>query len=243
LVHALFTFAQIGTFNWGTNLSLAGRASVFINVHPFVVAPLSWLFLGEKPGWKGIGGLIAAAGGIGILLGSRVDLAAGALLGDLVVIISGVIFGVQTVVQKRTFPSLSPATLLVNQAAMVVPMFLGYSLLFEAGEPWRFTRSATLGLLYQGLAVSGLCFSLWLFLVRRHRASQIATLAFLTPVFGVTFGSLFRGEPLGWPLVLSVALVGAGIYLVASERPAAPVGTGPEPIAPPEDGPVVATRA
>ncbi len=61
ILHALFTVAQIGTFNWGTGRSLAGRASVFINVHPLIVAPLAALFLGEWLGARrvprtGIGG-------------------------------------------------------------------------------------------------------------------------------------------------------------------------------------------
>src|SRR5205807_6775793 len=65
-LHALLTVVQIGTFNWGTSHGLAGRSSVFINVHPLVVAPLAWVVLGERLGWRGGLGLGSAA--IGVLL-------------------------------------------------------------------------------------------------------------------------------------------------------------------------------
>ena len=45
LTHGLITAVQIGSYNWGTSHSEAGRSSVFINVHPLVVAPMAWLLL------------------------------------------------------------------------------------------------------------------------------------------------------------------------------------------------------
>ncbi len=217
-LHALLTVAQIGTFNWGTSLSLAGRASVFINVHPLVVAPLAWFVLGERMDIRGLFGLGAAATGVSILLSGALRGGGGNLVGDLIVLGSGVIFGVQTIAQKLTFPHVPPATLLFSQSVIAIPIFLAYSVGFEGIEAFHFTRGAVLGVLYQGLAASGLCYTLWFVLLRRYPAGRLSTIAFLTPIFGIGFGKLFNGESLTWPLVVGGGLVGAGISLVASAK-------------------------
>ncbi len=217
LVHALFSFVQIGTFNLGTSLSLAGRASVFINVHPLVVAPLSWIILGERMGTRGLGGLGAATIGVIVLLSSGFD-SAGSITGDLIVIASGMIFGAQTITQKWTFPKIAPATLLFSQYIFAIPMFFIFTLSVEGLPTEPIPLEAILGLLFQGLAVSGVCFSTWFLMLKRYPANRLATLAFMTPLFGVGLGTLIRGEAMRWELAVSGLLVGIGIYLVASDR-------------------------
>lgn len=215
--HAVVSVLQIGTFNWGTSLSLAGRSSVFINVHPLVVAPLSWLVLGERMGAIGIVGLASAAFGVAVLLSSGMQ-SGGELTGDVIVLLSGAIFGAQTIFQKRTFPVIPPATLLFSQYVMAIPMFLAYSGAAEGFDSYRFTTGAIWGVLFQGVMVSGVCFSVWMLLLGRYQANRIATFAFMTPLFGVAFGSLLRGEALRWELVAAGALVGTGIFLVSKDR-------------------------
>ena len=220
LLHGLITAVQIGSYNWGTSQSEAGRSSVFINVHPLVVAPMAWLLLGEHLGTRGVVGLAAAALGVAVIL-SKSLLAGGGLTGDLVVLASGVVFGLQTVAQKMTMPRVPPTTLLLMQTVVAIPLSLAASLVLERGHAWHFTPEATWGLLYQGLAVSGVCFSLWLILLGRYPASRLATIAFLTPLFGLTLSNLTRGDALTPTLVAGGALVGFGVYLVASGQGAA----------------------
>ncbi len=233
-VHALLTVGQIGLFNWGTSHSQAGRSSVFINIHPLIVAPLAWIFLGEWMGLRGWLGLGSAALGVIVLLGEKLQ-GGGSLVGDLIVLLSGVIFGVQTIAQKKTFPLIPPATLLLLQTLLALPLFLVISGAAEGFGSYRFSERAIWGVIYQGLMVSGVCFTTWMFLLRRYPAGRLATLAFLTPLFGVGLGALTRGEPLTWPLLLGGSLVGYGIYLVASERVAH--GEGPPLALPGEDAP------
>lgn len=219
-LHALLTVVQIGTFNWGTSHSLAGRSSVFINIHPLIVAPLAWYWLGETLGWRGLAGLAAAVAGVVVLLAEPLR-QGGGLEGDLVVLGSGAVFAVQTIVQKKTFPWIPATTLLFSQTLVAAPLALGFSLAFEGGpSAFHFTAGVVWSLLYQGLAVSGACFALWLILLSRYPAGRLATIAFLTPLFGVALGSLARGEPLSAALAAGGCLVGLGIYLVASDRTA-----------------------
>ena len=218
LGHGLITAAQIGTFNWGTTHSAAGRASIFINVHPLIVAPLAWLVLGEQLGWGSVAGLASAALGVAVVLSSSFASGAGYLGGDLVVLASGAIFAVQTIWQKKTFPLIPPATLLLNQSIVALPVFFLYSGVVEGFASYHATGRAIAAVAYQGVAVSGFCFSVWMLLLKRYPAAQLAAVAFLTPMFGVGLGAWLRGERLTWSLVVGGMLVGVGIYLTASDR-------------------------
>ncbi len=219
LFHGIVTALQIGTYNWGTSHSEAGRSSVFINIHPLVVAPLAWLVLGERLGLRGLAGLAAAVCGVVVLLAEPLR-RGGGMTGDLVVLLSGIIFGVQTIAQKKTFPHIPPTTLLFAQSAIAAVFSAVYSAIFEGSEAFHVTPSAVAGVLYQGLAVSGVCFALWMILLRRYPAGRLATIAFLTPLFGVGLGHVMRGEPLTLALATGGACVGLGIFLVASDRTA-----------------------
>lgn len=216
--HGLIAAVQIGSFNWGTSLSEAGRSSVFINIHPLVVAPLAWLLLGEGLGVRGLLGLAAAAGGVAVLLYEPLRLGGGGLTGDLIVLGSGVVFGLQTIAQKKTFPIIPPTTLLLLQSAVAVPISFGFSTWFEGSAAYHFTPSSIGGVLYQGFIVSGLTFSLWMLLLRRYYAGQLAAVSFMTPMFGIALGTLIRHEPVTLPLVVGSAAVGLGIYLAATDR-------------------------
>jgi drug/metabolite transporter (DMT)-like permease len=219
ILHALLTVVQIGTFNWGTSLSQAGRSSVLINIHPLVVAPLAWAVFGERLGARGWLGLAGACLGVAALVSERLGPSQG-ITGELIVIASGIIFGFQTIAQKATFPKIPPATLLFSQSVVAIPLFFAYSGLVEGFGSYHFTPRAIRGVLFQGLAVSGICFSTWMLLLRLYPAGKLATFAFVTPLFGVSFGHLAQGDRLTWPLVVGGALVGSGIYLVASDRSA-----------------------
>lgn len=218
LGHGLITAVQIGSFNWGTAHSAAGRSSIFINVHPLIVAPLAWVLLGERMGVLGIAGLGSAAAGVALVLSSSFSGASGHLVGDVVVLLSGMVFAVQTVLQKKTFPYIPPATLLFTQTLVAIPLFLLSSGLVEGFGTYHFTTPAVLALIYQGVAVSGFCFSVWLLLLGRYPAAQLATVAFVTPMFGVALGRWLQSEPLTPSLVVGGVLVGCGIFLTSSDR-------------------------
>jgi len=143
--------------------------------------------------------------------------AGGGLAGDLVVLASGAIFGLQSIAQKKTFPIVPPTTLLFYQTALAVPMTLLSSAAFEGAASYHFTPAAVRGLIYQGMAVSGVAFTLWMILLRRYPAGRLAAVAFLTPLFGIALGTLIRGEPFTASLAIGGGLVGVGIYLVTAE--------------------------
>jgi len=55
----------------------------------------------------------------------------------------------------------------------------------------------------------------WFWLVRHYPASRLAAFTFLTPLFGVVAGGVLLDEPITNLLLVSLILVGTGIYLVS----------------------------
>lgn len=212
--NALLLFIQMAAFNWGTQHTHAGRASVFINVHPFVVAPLAWLLLGEPIGWRGIVGLVLAGGGVAMLFDRPGYTSGASLVGDLAVLVSGGLIGVMMIYQKRLLRTIKPNHLLFWQLALSLPLFFGYSAAVEGFQAYEFNFESVAGLAYQSVLVSGFCFIAWMALLRRYPANQLAAFGFLTPFFGIASANVLLGEPMAWSLVAGCVLVGWGLYLV-----------------------------
>ena len=79
-------------------------------------------------------------------------------------------------------------------------------------------RGDSLGVIYQGIFVAGLCFAIQAMLLRHHSASQISVFGFATPLFGVGLGVLLRGDPLSANLLVAAICVAVGIVLVNVSR-------------------------
>jgi drug/metabolite transporter (DMT)-like permease len=57
-------------------------------------------------------------------------------------------------------------------------------------------------------------YTAWFWLVGRYSASRLSAFSFLTPIFGVLAGAWLLSEPVGPLLLLAMALVAAGLWLV-----------------------------
>lgn len=216
-IHGLFLAVQVSTFNWGTSHGQAGRSSVFINVHPLVITPLSVWILHEHVGWKALAGLFSAFSGVIVLVAGRL-MAGGDPKADVIVLCSGCIFGFQSVFQKWCYRKVAPASLLFWQTPFAIVLcFLGTAI-FESESEWNVDQSAMIAIAYQGLAVSGLGFSLWSLLLGRYEAASLAALGFMTPLFGISLGTWIHGEPVTSSLILGATMIGFGVYLTAIDK-------------------------
>jgi O-acetylserine/cysteine efflux transporter len=56
-------------------------------------------------------------------------------------------------------------------------------------------------------------FGVWSFLLSRYPANLVSPFALLVPVFGISSGVIFLGEPFGAAAILGSALVFAGLLL------------------------------
>ena len=71
-----------------------------------------------------------------------------------------------------------------------------------------------------GIVCSGIAYLLYFRLVADIGAASALTVTFLVPVFGVLWGHLFLGEPLGWNTLVGALVVIVGTALVTGFSPA-----------------------
>jgi len=207
---------------WGLQYTNASRSAVLMYVSPFVVALGAYLFIpGEKIRLIQIGGLCCAFTGIVAAFGESISLPTYRMLvGDSMVLAAGVLWGATTVLIKASpLVRISPGKTLLYQlvvSAVVLP--IGSVAMGEAGVT-RITWVIAGCIAYQAFWVASITYLAWFWLIRRYPPSRLASFTFLTPLFGVLAGGLLLNEPMTPLLLLALALVGSGIYLV--NRPVA----------------------
>ena len=218
LLAFLFT-VQIYLMNAGIHHTLAGRSTIFISTHPFFIALFAHILLpGDRLSPLKIVGMTLSF--LGVILIFAESLVMGDyqyLLGDLMVLTSGLLLGLRIVYTKRLTQGIHPGKLLLWQAALSIPAFLLLSLIFEGDYSYQLKTEVVLGILYQGLVIAGFGFMIHTILLQRYVASKLGVFHFATPLFGVVFSNILLGEAISIGLIGSMILVAAGITIVNYE--------------------------
>jgi drug/metabolite transporter (DMT)-like permease len=202
------------------NHTTASRAAVFLYCAPFVVAiGTHWLVPSERLGLGQIAGMILAFGGIVVAFSEGFTGAAGnTLLGDAMMLAGGAIWGATTVVVRVGLSGISANKVLFYQ--LWVSAILLTALSLTLGEP-GFTHPTTLtwaALAWQIAVVAFATYLGWFWLITRYPAAKLSAFSFLTPLFGLVFGAALLGEHITPLLIVAMALVAFGIWLVSRRR-------------------------
>jgi drug/metabolite transporter (DMT)-like permease len=207
---------------WGLEFTHASRAVIFLYMSPFVVALGAQLFIpGEHLRMIQVAGLCCAFAGIVIAFRESLSFPTHRMLiGDVMLVGAAVLWGATTVLIKASpLARIKPSkTLLYQLAVSAVVLPIGSLAMNEPGIV--LTTPLIVGcLVYQTVWVAFITYLAWFWLVRHYPASRLASFTFLTPLFGVLAGGVLLNEPITNMLLLSLVLVGTGIYLV--NRPVA----------------------
>ncbi len=213
LAGLLFTVEFIALYEslrWTT----AARATVFVYAAPFFVALGAALVLkAEKPRPIQWLGLVLAFFGVAVGLFGRAP--GGGWAGDMLALFAAAAWAGTTIIIKATpLRRIDPVKVLLYQiaaAALLAPV-AAYAL----GEPAPAHLSAETAaiLAWQGVAVVGVSYALWFWLLTRHPAPQLSAFTFITPLVGVFAGWLVFGEAVTPGFAVAIALVIAGLALV-----------------------------
>ena len=207
---------QIGTMNVGIGLTTAAHGAVLLNsyaVHTVVLA--HFLIPGDRLTRAKVAGVLIAYAGIVLLFARDFSFQSATLTGDLMVAASAILLGERIVYMAKAVQRYDPIKLLVFQSAIGSACFLLVSLLFERDVATRYTGSLAASLFYQGAVIAGFNFIVNSYLYKLYLASAIATCFLATPIFGVVIAAVVVGDPLSPALVVSSAMVAAGIGLTA----------------------------
>jgi drug/metabolite transporter (DMT)-like permease len=215
LIGLLFTL-QIICFNWGTDLTRAGRAAVMIHTYPLFIAFIAhFLVPGDRLRfWKSVGLIVAFGGIVMVFLDNLSGGFRGYLIGDLLILSSGLQLALLIVLTKRLVQHIDPYRLLASQMIVGIPVFFGLSMVFEGRAGFGFSYPALFAILYQGIVVGGFCFVGWTLVLKHYLLSRMSVLFFTTPLWGITLSYLLLAEPLTLGLGIGAVFVALGIYIV-----------------------------
>lgn len=200
----------------GLGHTTAARMIVFLYTAPcFTALGLSRWVPGEKLATVQWFGIALAFGGIVAGFGDTAMRGAATLAGDAMGILAAMIWAATTVLIRGSSLTHASATkvllyqLLVSAAALPV---VSIALHEHARDPWSPVALASLA--FQSVVVAFASYLAWFWLLTRYLASRLAVFSFLTPLFGVLFGTILLDEPLTGAFAMAAALVAAGIALV-----------------------------
>ncbi|MCB2187637.1 MAG: DMT family transporter [Deltaproteobacteria bacterium] len=222
LVTGLMFGAEFGLLYPGMILTSASRSYLLLYTSPFFVAVGAhyWLPGDRLNAWKA-SGLVLAFGGLMVLFSEKMgNFSPQALLGDLLSLGAGALWGATTLYLKRYLVSRAlPTQLLFYQLLFSALPLLAASLLLEGGHPVSLTAYGLFSLFYQAVIVAFLSYLVWFKMIHFYPVSLVQAFTFFSPVAGVFLSGLWLlGEPVGLRVFLSLGFISLGLVMVNRPR-------------------------
>ena len=208
-----FPTVLIGYAELGISASLASVLNASV---PFFAAAAAFVLLGELMSFRQVGGLVlgfagvaVAVGGVALNLGwNVVPFAAGS-------IVAAASYGVASVyIQRsrlRTIGTTSSAAAQLMATALLVPLV---PITVQSTHVSPAVIGSALGLALLSTAVA---YIIYFHLIETVGPTQASTVTFISPIAGILGGAALLGEPVGYGLVVGLALIFTGILLSSRE--------------------------
>jgi len=218
LVSVCVTTLSSMTLVTGVSLVPAGVAALLSSMVPVWTALLAFSLLDERLGMGAVLGI-----GIGVIgavvLSSPALGGETSLVGVLILLFSGVAWAAGIAVLRWwDFQGATPLMIVTIQLVMstvvVVPIALGV----EGTAGTDFGLALLVPLIYAAVPAMALTFVLMAKVTQEASATQAASVAYLTPLFGVVFAWFVRGDRLALPEWIGGLLLIIGVVLVTGTR-------------------------
>lgn len=195
----------------------AGRTIVLGYTTPLWVAPAAWLFLNEAISFRKAAGIVIGLFGLLSLFDpSAFDWRnSNTVLGNALILVAAMSWSVSIVYTRAHRWTATPFQLVFWQALLAGAILVPLAFVFEGTPTLALSTNALLALVYNGAIGTALGF--WaMTVVNKELPAVTASLGVLaTPVVGIGFSALVLGEPLDPRLLLSAAMILAGIAIGA----------------------------
>lgn len=203
----------------GLQFTTASRMVVFIYLAPFVVAlGMPFIARAERLGPAQMAGLTLAFAGVAWAFAEGFTRHAAddrQWIGDGLGVLAAVLWGATTLAirgSRLTYAS-AEKTLLYQLVVSGVLLALG-ALVQGAPLPQAVSALAASALAFQVVVVTFASYLAWFWLIRSYPATRLSAFTLLTPVFGLLLGAVLLDEAITPRLMIALATVASGIYLV-----------------------------
>ena len=196
--------------NVGLQYTTPSRAAFLTSLYVPLTPVMGFLLWGERPGWRGLGGVGLAAAGLALL--TRPEVGAGGFnLGDLMIVACAVAFSLQLVSVTRYSRRFDLRRLLALQIAGAALLSAAILPLERASVTWTPFVFFALGVEVFGATL--LCLRLQLIGQRELTSSQAAIIYAFEPVVAAAASAFFLGDHLTMAQGAGGVLILAGMLL------------------------------
>ncbi len=193
----------------------AGMGSIIASTNPLIVALVAPFLLREPLSGRKLLGLVLGFGGVVLAMHARAG-AGSARPQDVLLALAGVIsFVGSNIIYKRMRALPHPAVLNGAQLTCAGLALIPAALLIEGVPHIDWTGPLVVSFAFLVLVLSVGASMLWFWLLRHGEASRVSAYFFLTPVFGLLLSAILLDEPLGRWDGVGLAVIAAGLWLVA----------------------------
>jgi drug/metabolite transporter (DMT)-like permease len=202
----------------------ASTTAWIVATTPVFMALLGWSFLRERLDGLQVFGIALAAIGVFMVV-SEGDLASLGMgefgtPGDILILISAATWAVFSALSRRGLAK-HPATWMLLYVMGFGWLFV--SILFLTGpglsEIDQLSMSGWLGILFLGIACSGLAYIFWYDGLKSIPASQVGSFLYLEPLVAVVVAALLLKEPIFWVSLVGGSTILLGVWLVNRKSP------------------------
>ena len=209
----LFFAGDLAVWHWSIVLTSVANATLLANLAPIFVALAVWLLYGKRPTALFLAGLAAALAGVAVLLGGDFRAGGGAVLGDILGVVTAMFYGAYqlTVTQARSRASTSVimAWSGLVTAVVLLPLALGSGEQLFPHSAAGWAKLIGLALISQVAGQSLIAYAM------AHLPATFSSVGLLAqPVIAATLAWVLLGETLGWIEIAGAIVVLAGIRVV-----------------------------
>jgi drug/metabolite transporter (DMT)-like permease len=195
----------------------ASLAAILNSTTALFVAVVAAVWIGESLTVKKVAGLLLGFAGVVVLVGwDPVPLNGAVLLAVGAMLAASLSYAVGGVYVKRTFAGVSPLAMTIGQQGAAAAILLPLAAASLPGEAPPLP--AALSALALALLCTAVAYLLYFRLIENVGPTKTLAVTFLIPVFGLLFGVVLLGEPVGLGTIVGFAIISYGVALVTEIR-------------------------
>jgi len=195
----------------------ASLAAILNSTTALFVAVVAAVWIGESLTVRKVVGLLLGFTGVVVLVGwDPVPLNGAVLLAVGAMLAASLSYAVGGVYVKRTFAGVSPLAMTIGQQGAAAAILLPLAAVSLPGEAPPLP--AALSALALALLCTAVAYLLYFRLIENVGPTKTLAVTFLIPVFGLLFGVVLLGEPVGLGTLVGFAIISYGVALVTEIR-------------------------